>query len=117
MLMQTSSQQTELPFIGIAEIAVIVIVILILMAAAKILFGGKKTVIVQQRSPMSSQKIMVRCPSCKSLNDEDATFCSNCGGKLQASSVPKALAKVYCVFCGAQMSDSPFCPKCGKSNI
>jgi len=26
-------------------------------------------------------------------------------------------AKAYCKFCGAQMSNSPFCPKCGKSNI
>jgi len=26
-------------------------------------------------------------------------------------------ARAYCKFCGAQMSDSPFCPKCGKSNV
>lgn len=26
-------------------------------------------------------------------------------------------AKSNCKFCGAQMSDSPFCPRCGKSNI
>lgn len=27
-------------------------------------------------------KIMVRCPNCKSLNDENAKFCSNCGKPL-----------------------------------
>jgi len=72
VLIQSSPEQTELPFIGIAEIAVVVIVIVILMATARILFGGKKTVTVQQPSPMSSQKIMIKCPNCKTLNDENA---------------------------------------------
>lgn len=30
---------------------------------------------------------------------------------------PKSPAKGYCVFCGAQMSNSPFCPKCGQCNV
>lgn len=28
------------------------------------------------------EKIMVRCPKCKTLNDEDASFCKSCGTKL-----------------------------------
>ena len=28
------------------------------------------------------EKIMVRCPSCKGLNDEDARFCKSCGNEL-----------------------------------
>ena len=28
------------------------------------------------------EKIMVRCPKCKTLNDEDASFCKSCGEKL-----------------------------------
>lgn len=28
------------------------------------------------------EKIMVRCPKCKTLNDEDASFCKSCGNKL-----------------------------------
>lgn len=28
------------------------------------------------------EKIMVRCPNCKTLNDEDASFCKSCGNKL-----------------------------------
>jgi hypothetical protein len=79
-----------MPFIGPWELAlilgpiVVVVIVLIIIGLARLLFGGKKeTVIVQQPTAAPSQKIMVRCPSCKSLNDEDATFCSNCGTKLK----------------------------------
>ena len=79
-----------MPFIGSWELAlilgpiVLVVIVLIIIGLARLLFGGKKeTVIAQQPTAAPSQKIMVRCSSCKSLNDEDATFCSNCGTKLK----------------------------------
>ena len=79
-----------MPFIGPWELAlilgpiVVVVIALIIIGLARLLFGGKKEpVIVQQLTAAPSQKIMVRCSSCKSLNDEDATFCSNCGSKLK----------------------------------
>jgi len=79
-----------MPFIGPWELAlilgpiVVVVIALIIIGLARLLFGGKKEpVIVQQPTAAPSQKIMVRCSSCKSLNDEDATFCSNCGTKLK----------------------------------
>jgi len=79
-----------MPFIGPWELAlilgpiVVVVILLILVGLAKLILGGKKeTTIVQQPTAAPSQKIMVRCSSCKSLNDEDATFCSNCGSKLK----------------------------------
>jgi uncharacterized paraquat-inducible protein A len=80
-----------MPFIGPWEIAliligliVLVVIALIIIGLARLIFGGKKeTVIVQQPTAVPTQKIMVRCSSCKTLNDEDATFCSNCGIKLK----------------------------------
>ena len=29
-----------------------------------------------------SERIMIRCPNCKTLNDEDASFCKSCAEKL-----------------------------------
>jgi len=70
-----------MPFVGPWEALILTVVIgliiaLIIIGLARML-GRKKPTIAP------SQKIMVRCPSCKGLNDEDATFCSNCGSKLK----------------------------------
>jgi len=83
--------KATMPFIGPWEVALILIglivvavIALIIIGLARLIFGGKKeTVIVQQPTAAPTQNIMVRCSSCKSLNDEDATFCSNCGSKLK----------------------------------
>jgi len=79
-----------MPFIGPWELAlilgpiVLVVIALIIIGLARLLFGRKKeTVIVQQPIPVPSQTTMVRCSSCKALNDEDAIFCSNCGSRLK----------------------------------
>jgi len=79
-----------MPFIGPWELAlilgpiVVVVIVLIIIGLARLLFGGKKeTVIAQQSTAAPTQKIMIRCPSCKNLNDEDVAFCSNCGIKLK----------------------------------
>ena len=51
----------------------------------------------------ASNKII--CPECKSENDKDALFCSNCGHKL----------KIVCSKCNAENdADAKFCKNCGE---
>ena len=80
--------------------------------------GGKKeTVIVQQPQatfPVSEQhRIMVRCTRCGSLNDEYASYCSNCGQQL---AVQQSVEMRYniCPRCGSKVgSQDRFCGNCG----
>lgn len=37
---------------------------------------------LEKFSNNQDERIMVRCPNCKTLNDEDARFCKSCGTKL-----------------------------------
>jgi len=74
--------KVNMPFIGPWEIIILAgpVIILILAAAW---FWGRRQQQQQVVIPTSGQKIMVRCSTCKTLNDENATFCSNCGSKLK----------------------------------
>lgn len=51
-----------------------------IMIGAILYFVGQKDEPAQVIS--SQQKITVRCPNCKALNEETASFCSSCGNKI-----------------------------------
>ncbi len=60
-----------------------------------------------------------RCPSCGSVQPDEARFCANCGHpmpeKAPAAEEPAAEAE-YCAQCGAMREDDcRFCPVCGHS--
>lgn len=49
---------------------------------------------------------MKKCPYCKTLIDDDALFCTECGQKIEKTK--------YCINCGKEIEvDSAFCPYCG----
>lgn len=49
---------------------------------------------------------MKKCPYCKTLIDDDALFCTECGQKIEETK--------YCINCGKEIEvDSAFCPYCG----
>lgn len=51
---------------------------------------------------------MKQCLNCKSMIDDDALFCPECGNKVESVK--------YCVSCGKEIDeDSDFCPYCGAS--
>ena len=51
---------------------------------------------------------MVICPKCSTQNPQTNKFCSSCGGKLGAKTVP-------CPSCKAEVPEgTKFCPECGK---
>ncbi|MCK5561129.1 MAG: hypothetical protein KAJ51_11065 [Thermoplasmata archaeon] len=41
-----------------------------------------KRTATKHKSPEPPEKIRIKCPACKYLDTEDATFCSKCGSKL-----------------------------------
>ena len=50
--------------------------------------------------------MMKKCPYCKTLIDDDALFCTECGQKIEKTK--------YCINCGKEIEvDSAFCPYCG----
>jgi len=74
--------KVNMPFIGPWEIIILAGPVIILILAAGWFWGRRQ----QQQTvaiPAPSQKVMVRCPTCKSLNEEEATFCSNCGSRMK----------------------------------
>lgn len=51
-----------------------------LFIGALFFFAGRKHA---QSVQVTTEKIKVRCSSCRALNDEGASFCSNCGSRLR----------------------------------
>lgn len=60
---------------------------------------------IMQKSDVNANT--VECPNCKTKNEKEAKFCSECGIKLRAQ-------KVICPNCGAELAESAkFCSECG----
>jgi hypothetical protein len=51
-------------------------------AAGGMLNDALEEVDLLKRNGEEGKRIMVRCPSCRELNDEDARFCKSCGKEL-----------------------------------
>ena len=67
---------------------------------------------------------MKECPKCKTMMEDDALFCGECGTKFEveegAAQVEETTApqEKKCIHCGEIIEeDSAFCPYCGKSQV
>lgn len=64
---------------------------------------------------------MKECPKCKTMMEDDALFCGECGTKFEVEEVADQVEETAapqekkCIHCGETIEeDSAFCPYCGK---
>ena len=64
---------------------------------------------------------MKECPKCKSMMEDDALFCGECGTKFEVEEVGDQVEETTappekkCIHCGETIEeDCAFCPYCGK---
>lgn len=65
---------------------------------------------------------MKECPKCKTMMEDDALFCGECGTKFEVEEIDDQVEETLapsekkCIHCGETIEeDSAFCPYCGKS--
>jgi len=83
------------------------------------LLGGKEGLVIKYKSPFTKEvtKMIVGVDSIDMWKMQIESHMLLQAPPARSTLAPTAPAKGYCIYCGAQMSDSPFCPKCGKSNV
>lgn len=58
---------------------------------------------------------MKECTNCKTMLEDDALFCHECGTKQEVVAEKQSPAGKKCVHCGEELEDGmDFCPFCGK---
>lgn len=56
----------------------------------------------------------IPCPSCNTLNDSNAGYCTTCGHPLNGAAAGLEEKKIICPICSTEnLSGSPFCVACG----
>jgi len=83
------------------------------------LLGGKEGLVIKYKSPFTNEvtKMIVGVDSIDMWKMQVESHMYLHAPPAKATPVARAPARGYCIFCGAQMSDSSFCPKCGRSNV
>ena len=64
---------------------------------------------------LSLNSSRITCKKCNTVNNQNAAFCSGCGGKLQIEKeAVKNSKKIVCDKCGTEVNKGlKFCPQCG----
>ena len=90
-------------------------------------FGREQQISIQQQAARG-----IQCPSCGTINDEEATFCASCGALLHNNICPQCGSEIdpeadyceschryirnnICSFCGATLEEyEAYCHECGS---
>ncbi|WP_169891047.1 zinc ribbon domain-containing protein [Litchfieldia alkalitelluris] len=60
----------------------------------------------------------ITCPSCQTVNSNDAKFCGGCGAKVEAAATVLSVEGEPCVKCEESIPhDANFCPCCGTKVV